>query len=315
MVDFFDHIYTSIVNRNAFLQKIRFYSALRFIIRIVANILLPIYFYCTRRNQTYSLHPTYPATNRLIVSLTTFPARINRLHLVIETLLRQTHKPDMIILWLSKEQFSSLDVLPKPLLAQQSRGLQIELCEGDIRSHKKYYYALTQYPEDILITMDDDIFYPTYAMRSLLEKAQQHPQAIIANYTHRIKVTDGRLLPYRQWDINIKEESTDNNLFFGSGGGALFPPHSLYTDVTNLSIALSCCPKADDVWLNAMVRLQQTPIIHTSFYSTFLPVMNNNDFALSTDNIGTGNDTQIEAIRQYYITHYKIDPFCINNHE
>lgn len=309
VVDYFDHIYTSIVSRNAFLEKIRFYSALRFITRILANMILPLYFYCTRNNKAYSLCPTQQKSNRLIVSLTTFPARINRLHLVIETLLRQTHKPDMIILWLSKEQFPSLDMLPKSLLAQQSRGLQIELCEGDIRSHKKYYYTLQQYPEDILITADDDIFYPSYAIRSLLEKAQQYPQAIIANYTHRMRYADNRLSPYMQWDINIKEESTDNNLFFGSGGGTLFPPHSLYADVTNLSIALSCCPKADDVWLNAMARLQQTPIIHTSFHSIFLPVINRQQNALSTENMNTGNDVQIENTRKFYIETYHIDPF------
>ncbi len=314
MVDFFDKIYTSIVSTNVFLDKIRLYSALRFLTRITANVVLPVYFGLTKHYSTCSLPTLTKKHHRLIVSLTTFPARINRLHLVIETLLRQTHKPDRIILWLSKEQFSSLDVLPKPLLAQQRRGLQIELCEGDLRSHKKYYYALMQYPEDILITMDDDIFYPTYTIRSLLEKAQQYPQAIIANYTHRMRYTDNRLSPYMQWDINIKEESADNNLFFGSGGGTLFPPHSLYADVTNLSIALSCCPKADDVWLNVMARLKQTPIIHTSFHSVFLPVINKHASALSTENMTAGNDVQIEAVRQYYTTNNHVDPFDINSH-
>ena len=40
---------------------------------------------------------------RLIVSLTSFPARIKTVHQTINTLLRQTVKPDHIILWLSED--------------------------------------------------------------------------------------------------------------------------------------------------------------------------------------------------------------------
>ena len=45
-------------------------------------------------------------TPQYIVSLTSFPARINTAHLAINTLLQQTFKPDRIILWLASEQFA-----------------------------------------------------------------------------------------------------------------------------------------------------------------------------------------------------------------
>ena len=42
---------------------------------------------------------------KLIVSLTTFPGRINSVHKTISTLLTQTLKPDEVILWLAEAQF------------------------------------------------------------------------------------------------------------------------------------------------------------------------------------------------------------------
>ena len=47
-------------------------------------------------------------TNRkekIIVSLTSFPGRINEVWICIESLMRQTFKPDAIELWLSLKQF------------------------------------------------------------------------------------------------------------------------------------------------------------------------------------------------------------------
>mgnify|MGYP000808865909 FL=1 len=96
---------------------------------------------------------------KIIVSLTSFPKRIDTLWITVETLLRQSMKPDEIILWLAEEQFNGIDSLPKALLEQQKRGLTIRFCD-DLRSHKKYYYTMQEYPRDIVILVDDDMFYP-----------------------------------------------------------------------------------------------------------------------------------------------------------
>ncbi len=309
MVDFFDRLYTSIVSKNAFLDKIRFYSALRFSIRVAANCILPIYFYLTKNQSKYSLSSSSQTNNRLIVSLTSFPARIGRLHLTIETILRQTYKPDAILLWLSKEQFPSLEQLPKPLLAQQRRGLQIKLVDGDLRSYKKFYYTLRQYPEDILITADDDIFYRTDWLRTLVYFVQKYPKSVIANYAHRIRHTGKTIAKYLDWEINIKESSIAADLFFGSGGGCLFPAHSLFFDVLNKDIFLQICRNADDVWLNTMVRMNNISIIKTNYHSNILPVLNKRNNTLAATNMENGNDVQIAAVRKYCIEKFSRDPF------
>ena len=63
----------------------------------------------------------------VIVSLTSYPARISTVHMTVLTLLNQKIKPDKIILWLAKEQFpSGMNALPKQLLALMDVGLTIK---------------------------------------------------------------------------------------------------------------------------------------------------------------------------------------------
>ena len=63
----------------------------------------------------------------VIVSLTSFPARINSVEKTIRTLLTQTLKPDRVILWLAEEQFHNKENdLPRQLLALKNFGLDID---------------------------------------------------------------------------------------------------------------------------------------------------------------------------------------------
>ena len=144
MIDFFDSCYKLVQGEKYYvLRKIKFYSVLRFLIRILANFVIPIYCTFTANNKKYILTSQKHRDKRIIISLTSFPARIHRIWLVIESLLRQSYKPDMIILWLSKEQFGSIDSLPSNLLKLRERGLQIILKDSDLRSHKEYSMPAT----------------------------------------------------------------------------------------------------------------------------------------------------------------------------
>ena len=104
-------------------------------------------------------HMGIDRNGKLIVSLTSFPARIELVWMTIASLMNQTMKPKKIILWLSEEQFQTEESIPQTLLALRKRGLEIRFCE-DIKPHKKYFHTMQEYPDDIVVTVDDDIFYP-----------------------------------------------------------------------------------------------------------------------------------------------------------
>ena len=85
---------------------------------------------------------TVQREQKIIVSLTSFPARFEKLHLVIRSLLVQTMPPDVIVLYLD---YDDVDALPNSLKELEKYGLQIEWRPGRMKPHKKYYYAIKEF--------------------------------------------------------------------------------------------------------------------------------------------------------------------------
>ncbi len=311
MTGFFDSWYrASIYKGGGLFERFVRNSLHRRAVEAIANFTLPLYYRAT--SNRYKLTPSSKdGATRVVVSLTSFPLRINRLWLVIESLLRQDYQPDVILLWLSKEQFSDISQLPKELLAQQSRGLRIELRERDLKPHKKYLYALEEYPDDIVITVDDDIFYRRDIISMLVKEHRSNPDSIIANRARRLTFTpSGEIAPYNNWSTSSTNDSDSINMQTGIGG-VLYPPHSLYGDVLNIELALKLAPKADDLWLFTMARLNSRRVCVTGCPNHLLPVLNRGDRSLNSYNIAeSGNDIQIRALRDYYIGEIGIDPFA-----
>lgn len=276
----------------------------------VANLLIPIYFSVTNYFRRYELDKEdIPCCReRVIVSLTSFPTRIGRLYLVVESLLRQSRKPDMIILWLSKSQFPSMESLPKSLLKLRDRGLSIELRDDDLRSHKKYYYAFKECPNDVIVTVDDDIYYASNMLSELLVGHALSPKCVCCSYGCVVGYdAGGSLLPYASWrnlaSIADRREIDGGLVFFGSGGGTLFPPRILCEDVTNATLSQELTPTADDVWLNGMCHLSGVEVRFVASNALFLPVSISSNETLSevnNDGLESQNDIQIKKLRNHY---------------
>lgn len=184
------------------------------------------------------------------VSLTTFPARIEYVHIAIETLMRQSVKPDRIVLWLAESQFPE-HKLPEKLIALQSRGLTIRFCE-DLRSHKKYHYAFQEYPDENIILADDDLFYPRDTIKRLVKLHQKHPKDIVC-VSAQIVAPGMSALP-SVWPVpeaGKRYVSCWEAQAF-TGAGSLFPAHWYTPEVLNKDKAMEIAPTADDLWLKAM---------------------------------------------------------------
>lgn len=309
MVDFFDKIYNSINNKNNFFERIKLYSLLRFSVRVISNVTLPFYFLITQNNGKFKLSPPVKKNERVIVSLTSFPARINNLWIVIESILRQTHKPDKLILWLSKEQFSSLDFLPKKLLNMRKRGLEIEIRENDLRSHKKYFYTIKEYPDDTCITIDDDVIYESHLIETLIKCSNSFPNMICCTHTSSISYEEKKLKSYNDWiktDVCFSPSLVQIPI---GVGGVLYPAGILHESVLDKDAFLKHCPNADDIWLKAMSLLNNVKVVKAKFNSSYLPVLNFYNKTLSSSNLKGGNDIQLKALRLYCLEKFTIDPF------
>lgn len=201
---------------------------------------------------------TKKRTPMLIVSLTTIPSRIDHVYLVIETLLQQSVKPDYLILWLSETDFSykslkNLSQGTRKLIKQKKRGLKIKFCK-DIRSYTKILYTLKYYPEAIVVSADDDLYYPKNWLKELYNSYDKNPDYIHCHAAFFIKkLSSNSLLPYTEWlKPHDKFQGPSKNIFPWTGQGCLFPPGSLNQEVFNENVFLTISRYHDDAWFKAM---------------------------------------------------------------
>lgn len=242
--------------------------------------------------------------HNLIVSLTSYGKRIYDVCYTIESLMQQTLKPNKIVLWLGKELENTN--LPSSLQRQVQRGLEICYTE-DIRSYKKLIPALREFPNDIIITVDDDVIYEFDIIERLFKSYLSNPNKIHAARTHRMRFNkNGGLLPYNQWEWNAAQAENSRHLFFTGGAGTLFPPKSLHEDVMNKDIFMDICPTADDVWFNAMALKNGTQINKVATRNNnshdYLENYNMQDMGLFHINVlsSARNDEQIHAVYNKY---------------
>lgn len=277
-------------------------TPLRRVIRNSATKRLPVYF---------AKHPAElnkPVSENVIVSLTSFPTRIGYVYLTIESLLRQSVLPEKIFLWLSKEQFVDENAVPERLRKLQNSIFHIRYVDGDIKSHKKYYYSFFEFPEKTVITVDDDIIYPPLLIEQLIEVSKSFPKTIVANIAHKMTYSNGVLNSYSKWKESRPLENHDNVQI--GAGGVLYPPHCLFEDCLKLDLSLKLAPSVDDLWLNAMARLNGTLVVKGIYDKAFLPIVIKNDQRLTSTNVYQNrNDEQLKQIRKYYSKTELGDPY------
>ena len=271
-----------------------FYSAFRYLLRLYNNIIFPLEVKM-KQKQTLSKE------DKVIVSLTSFPQRIDKVWMVTETMFRQTVKPDKIVLTLSELQFKDKKI-PKKLLEQTQRGLEIIWTKDDIRSHKKYYYVMQKYPNAIIITVDDDILYEKNLIKTLLDYNQTYPDCIICNWGSIKKGSD-----YKHWkNLLFQFKLPSYDVLQIGVGGVLYPSNSLHKEVFKKEIFLEICPLADDIWLNAMAIINDTKIVKTDYSFYYIPILNKNNIELNKVNVGENqNDVQIKKILDKYESQLK----------
>ena len=236
----------------------------------------------------------------IIVSLTTYGKSLYEVYLSIESIMQQTIKPNKIILWLA-DDMKDLDI-PILLQNQVKRGLTIDYCK-DIRSYKKLIPTLEKYPNDIIITIDDDIIYQPDLIEIFLNAYKTDPTKVYCCRMHRMKFDkDNHLLPYKNWDWECND-SIESPANFATGcGGIMYPPNCFHSDILKSELFTELCPNADDVWFYTMALLNNVTCKKVYTHKpVFYENVKNQETALYTFNLsGGGNDIHIQKVFEKY---------------
>lgn len=201
---------------------------------------------------------------KIIVSLTSFPAAIPYAVQAIRSVLEGTLLPDKLVLYLDTDKFPG-EVLPPELetLKAESSIFEVRFDPAEIRSYKKLIPTLRDFPDDIIVTIDDDIRYHANLLRDLVAMHKRVPDAIVAHRVRKVKPD----APYSKWrkykwyDFIFKRLHFNHYVMQTGVGGVLYPPHSLDEKMIDPSLFMALAPTVDDVWFWAAAVSKGTYVV------------------------------------------------------
>lgn len=243
----------------------------------------------------------------IIVSLTSYDDRFDDLEIALYSLLNQSIKPDRIILWLSDE-YEDLSNIPYSISKFIKNGLEIRFVK-DLRSYTKIYYALKQFSNSIIVTADDDIFYPKDWLEKLYYSYITFPSDIHVHRAHRVIYENNKIYPYEKWQKHVKEENARFDNFLTGVGGVIYPPNCFSKEVFRKDVFLNYSPFADDIWLWMMALISNRKI---RVVKNHIPTLTCTDFLgqigilrkrslYSINKLGE-NDKQLKELMKFYGT-------------
>lgn len=202
-----------------------------------------------------------PRERKVIVSLTSYPARFPWIHLTLKSIMLQTVKPDKIIVWLDENVVRTQ--FTKEMITLEKYGIEYRAVQGSLKPHKKYIHAMQKYPEDIIITVDDDVLYAPDTIQSLMDTHKKYPNAVCARRVHRIiRDQTGRLASYDEWQGEYMREREPSHELLATGvGGVLYTPRCLDNRAFDMELIQQLCLEADDIWLKVMELLVGTKVV------------------------------------------------------
>tara|TARA_B110000977_G_C11072877_1_gene490188 strand:- start:759 stop:1601 length:843 start_codon:yes stop_codon:yes gene_type:complete len=249
----------------------------------------------------------------LIISLTTIPHRISTLNQVIDSILRNTHLPNLIVLNLNVKDFPNKENdLPENLNRFLSKEIfEINWCNEDRKSYEKLLPTLENYGFDNdIITIDDDVIYPTNFISTFINSKSKN--LILCYRAREVRIHRGKFLPYNTSRKIYHHPSLkpDFSYLFTGVGGVFYPANSLNHDVLNYQLISDYFCHQDDIWfwINSIsngnkvkvIGLDNKPMTKKDFKENFIDIASANTISLWSQNKdGANNEALSNALSLY----------------
>ena len=237
---------------------------------------------------------------RIIVSLTSFPAAIPYAVQAIRSILKGSLLPDKIVLYLDTQKFPD-GVLPQELeaLRAESPLFEVRFDPAEIRSYKKLIPALRDFPDDTIVTIDDDIHYPPNLLRDLADLHKRIPNAIVAHRVRKVRLD----APYKKWrkykwyDFVFRRYHFSQLAMQTGVGGVLYPPHTLDEKMLDPALFMVMAPTNDDIWFWAAAVSKGTFVVPLpNGQRTAKGIGKPHKYSLMSVNLQPGDDRNRKAL-------------------
>lgn len=242
---------------------------------------------------------------KIVVSLTTHLKRVNCVGKAIKSILNQNLKPSKVILYIydDENKFETVKSLPKEVtdLATDRKLIIKGVFDKDIKGHKKYYYAMQEYFDSVIITIDDDEYYNEDTISNLVLGHLKHPNCVIANRVNLMTFKDKKLLPYMYWVKDYRECFNKESMKLLATGcaGVLYPP-KVFSKHFPTEEDIQTSLYQDDLLLKYYEVMNNVPVVLYNYKDNIKHIEDSQETALWKYNLYKGNDECLYNLNSMY---------------
>ena len=205
-----------------------------------------------RRGQEPQPRPAPSRQERVVITLTTIPARASGIAPVLQSLRDQSEPADRIVLALPRLSRRTGLPYPSPETLRLPPEIDIIPCTDEGPS-TKFLPALAAEPDAVIIVVDDDVIYPVDFIKTLL--AAHRGDRSRALGLRGVNINPDIRFPHLPHVFcGALREAHDVDILFGTWG-YLLPPHALDAAVKDFSSAPEALRWVDDVWISGHLSL------------------------------------------------------------
>lgn len=206
----------------------------------------------------------------VIVSMTTIPARKKRLLQNLPAILGQSYKFSKLVINID-DNLTDDDYEFYESLKEKDERIIINKAEAKWRSCNKLLPTINMFPDDIIITVDDDVYYPIDCVKYLVDGYKKNANCVIAHEVNPIKLSrDKTFVSYiNGYDIKIDQTQCGKYL----SNCCLFPPHIFdWTDLYDYDKMMHCTDGAhDELWFWVQLTLNGVMCVGLNYVLSFQP--------------------------------------------
>ena len=191
---------------------------------------------------------------RIIISMSTMPWRCQNIKATVDSLFSGLVKPDKFILYITHDDFKEIPAHLVKLM-EENKNFEVHWSDKNYKVATKLLPALKEYPDDIIINVDDDYTYSPDLVKNLYHSHLLDKTAVITVAGHRIGMSpEGYLYnagcyTYNKFDTLVKFRTKGFDIMHLSGHGTLYPPHIFDdTDVFNDEERMKHWATQDEMW-------------------------------------------------------------------
>jgi hypothetical protein len=233
-----------------------------------------------------------------IVSFTTTSYRIQSIEPMVASIASGWQQPGRFIVYLGEDSFHRDQGIAEPPPFFRDYPLEIRFVKN-IGPFKKLYYILSEMWENkdqIIVTVDDDVVYPPWFLRRLVEKSEK--DTCCCYLAKQMKYNrDGTPAPYITYPGVHRSTVTENLIPIGAHG-ILYRPRMFTPRILRLNEYLVKASLTDDLWVTVNLRIAGTRIqVVDNVEDTFAPIPS--QINLWPSNFSNNNDNTIKNFPEF----------------